>query len=374
MSIYSRTNPFHARIKERSVLNREGSSKKTFHITLESDCKSLPFQVGDSVAVFPENEPKLVSALLHSLQLTGSEELFDPRAKNTVPVVDYLRYKANLSKCTSSFLKLMKERGAKELEELLAPENKNRLTECLQTHHLGDLLRIFKGSKLSVQDLTSLLPLMPRFYSIASSPHMFPDEIHLTVASLTFSAHGETRHGVGSHFLCQMANVNETPIPLYVQPSNGFSLPDPDASMIMIGPGTGIAPFRAFLQERVALQHKGRNWLFFGERNRASDFYYSEFFLELVKQDRLRLDLAFSRDQAEKVYVQHKLWEERASLFDWLQNGAYLYVCGDAEKMAKDVDLTLQRIVQDQGNMGEEDARNWLKKLRQSKHYLQDVY
>ena len=374
MSIHSRTNPFQARIKERYLLNREGASKETFHIALELDGNKLPFQVGDSIAIFPENDPKLVRSILHTLQLTGSEDLFDPRTKTTLPIVDFLRHKANLSKCTSSFLKMMKERGAEGLDDLLAPENKSRLAECLQTHHLGDLLRIFKGSRLSAQDLTTLLPLMPRFYSIASSPRMHPEEIHLTVASLSFKAHGETRYGVGSHFLCQMAKISETPIPLYVQPSNGFSLPEPDASMIMIGPGTGIAPFRAFLQERIALQHKGRNWLFFGERNRSTDFYYSDFFLELVKQNRLRLDLAFSRDQAEKVYVQHKLWEERASVYEWLQSGAYLYVCGDAEKMAKDVDLTLQRIVQDQAQMGEEDARYWLKKLRQSKHYLQDVY
>jgi sulfite reductase (NADPH) flavoprotein alpha-component len=171
-----------------------------------------------------------------------------------------------------------------------------------------------------------------------------------------------------------MAQPYKTSIPIYVQPSNGFSLPPPEASMILIGPGTGVAPFRAFLQERLALQHPGRNWLFFGERNRATDFYYQDFFLDLERQNRLRLDLAFSRDQEEKVYVQHRLWEQRSSVYDWLQQGAFLYVCGDAEKMAKDVDLTLHRIARDQGSFTEEQARGWLKELRQAKRYLQDVY
>ena len=213
--------------------------------------------------------------------------------------------------------------------------------------------------------------MMPRFYSVASSPKLFKHEIHLTVASLVYETAGGPRRGVGSHFLGHTAVPFETSIPIYVQPSNGFTLPaDPDASIIMIGPGTGIAPFRAFLQEREALGASGRNWLFFGERNRETDFYYEDYFRSLKN---LRLDLAFSRDSAEKVYVQHKLWENRADIWNWLQNGAYLFVCGDADKMAKDVDLTLLRIGQDAG-LAEEDSREWLKALRKSRHYLQDVY
>lgn len=371
--MHSRTNPFPARIKSRTLLNKKGSSKETFHIELSLAGTPIPFQVGDSVGIFPSNNPTLIRSILQSLKLKGTEEVFDSRSNSTLSIEQFLTHKANLSKCTSGFLKLLHQHGAKNIEPLLIPENKPKLTECLQTHDLGDLLHSFPGAHLSAQDLTSLLPLMPRFYSIASSSHMFPDEIHLTVASLTYQAHGETRYGVGSHFLCQRATLS-TPIPLYVQPSNGFTLPDPSASIILIGPGTGIAPFRAFLQERLALQHPGRNWLFFGERNRETDFYYSDFFLELERLDRLRLDLAFSRDQEEKIYVQHRLWEQRASLFDWIQNGAYLYVCGDAEKMAKDVEITLLRIAKDQGPFNEEEAKSWLKALRQSRRYLTDLY
>ncbi len=372
MSIYSRTNPYSAKIKKRFLLNQAGSSKETYHIELSAQ---IPFQVGDSIGIYPINHQPLVRSILKILKLTGAEPFFDSRSNTTLTIFDFLLHKANLAKCTSTFLKMMKDKGATGLDTLLIAENKAKLSEVLQTHHLADLLIAFPGAHLSAQDLASLLPLMPRFYSIASSPTMYPEEIHLTVASLSYQVRGEPRYGVGSHFLCQTAEIEKTPIPIYVQPANGFTLPsDPNASIILIGPGTGVAPFRAFLQERLALQHSGSNWLFFGERNQATDFYYADFFLELERQDRLRLDLAFSRDQNEKIYVQHRLWEQRASLFDWIQNGAYIYVCGDAEKMAKDVELTLIQIAKDQGSLIEEDARAWLKTLRQQKRYLQDVY
>jgi len=203
---------------------------------------------------------------------------------------------------------------------------------------------------------------------------MFPNEIHLTVASLTYPTIHGPRRGVGSQFLCHLAPLSST-IPLYVQSSNGFTLPeDPSAPVILIGPGTGIAPFRAFLQERMARQHEGRNWLFFGERNRTTDFYYEDYWLALEQQGRLRLSLAFSRDSVEKTYVQHRLFEERAAIWDWLEQGADLYVCGDATKMAKDVEATLLRIAADRGKLIEEDSRAWLKALRKQRRYLQDVY
>jgi len=338
--MHSRTNPFFSKIKERVLLNKPGSTKETYHISVESD---LPFKVGDSIGVLPENDHSIVEAILH-----------------IVPDLDpeFLLKKANICKCTSAVLKLF---GVND-------------KSILETHHLIDILHAFPTPVSGPELASKLLPLLPRFYSIASSSKMYPHEIHLTVASLTYSTQSGPRRGVGSHFLCHHAKPMQTPIPIYVQPSNGFTLPDdPNASIILIGPGTGIAPFRAFLQERIALQHPGRTWLFFGERNKATDFYYSDYFTALEKQGRLRLDTAFSRDSAEKTYVQHKLWENRASIWDWIQNGAYVFVCGDAEKMAKDVDLTLQRIAQDAGMM-EEDARVWLKALRKNRKYLQDVY
>lgn len=360
LSIHTKTNPYHATLRDRYLLNKPGSTKETYHIVLSVPEAKVPFQVGDSVAIFPENDRKTVEEIVNRF---GEPDSFD-----------FLLRKANICKCTSNLLKLFAERGGGEKINALL-EDKAQLLEFLQTHHLLDILHIFPHVNVTLQELCDkLLPLMPRFYSIASSPKMFSEEMHLTVAALKYPTIHGPRLGVGSHFLCHSAD-GTTPIPLYIQPSNGFTLPeDPNAPIILIGPGTGVAPFRAFLQERMALQHRGLNWLFFGERNRATDFYYEDYWLELEKQNRLRLSVAFSRDTAEKNYVQHVLWQQKADVWNWIQNGAYLYVCGDASKMAKDVDLTLQRIGADQGNMIEEDARLWLKSLRKQRRYLQDVY
>ncbi|MBS0624786.1 MAG: sulfite reductase [Verrucomicrobia bacterium] len=370
--MYTRTNPFIARIKERYLLTGPASTKRTYHIVLDVSSGPLNFNVGDSIAVLPQNDPHIVKELLHRLNLTGDETIFDSRSSTESTLKQYLLEKANLAKTNSNFIKLLQTYGA-SLENLL--ENKAELNLFLQSHSVLDILKRHFKIMLSAQELAShLMPLMPRFYSIASSPKIHPDEIHLTVAFLTYTLQGEKRHGVASHFLCDQAEIESTSIPIYVQPSNGFTLPHPDTSILLIGPGTGVAPFRAFLQERLAHNAKGRNWLFFGERHRNADFYYESFFKELEKQSLLRLDTAFSRDQAEKVYVQHKLLENAASVWDWIQTGAHLYVCGDAEKMAKDVDAALQQIVREQGGLSEEDSRLYLKRLRSEKRYLLDVY
>ena len=204
---------------------------------------------------------------------------------------------------------------------------------------------------------------------------MFPNEIHLLIAYVHYQIKGEARYGLGSHFLCDLAEIGSTPIPLYVQPSNHFTIPsDPASSIIMVGPGTGVAPYRAFLQDRIASHSTGRNWLFFGEGHRKSDFYYEDFWTDLEKQGRLRLDAAFSRDQDEKSYVQHKMYERRKALWQWIQEGAFIYVCGDAEKMAKEVDAVIHKIVKEEGGYSEEDANHYVKKMRQEKRYLIDVY
>ena len=219
------------------------------------------------------------------------------------------------------------------------------------------------------------MPLLPRFYSIANSPLVFPNEIHLTLAYVHYTSNGQIRRGVGSSFLADLSTIEETPIPIYLQPSQHFRLPDdPATPIILVGPGTGIAPYRAFLQERIATQAPGKNWLFFGERNRASDFYYEPFWLELEKLGKIKLDLAFSRDGTQKVYVQHKMYERKKEIWDWLQTGAIFYVCGDASKMAKDVDAMLQTIIEEEGKLHVEDARLYIKKLRSDKKYLTDVY
>jgi sulfite reductase (NADPH) flavoprotein alpha-component len=349
--MYSRTNPYIARIKERTLLTGPNSSKNTFHIVLDVESATLPFQVGDSIGVIPTNDEELVARIIHKLGASGNEEIIDAKTNQKETFKSYLLNKANLNKV--SFHKLF------ESSKAALP--------------LIDLLDLYKPHPTQICQV--LLPLMPRFYSIASSLKMHPNEVHLTVAHLSYLINGQMQFGVGSHFLCKTAQLESTPIPIYVQPSHGFKLPeDPNTPIILIGPGTGIAPFRAFIQERLATQAKGPNWIFFGERNRASDFYYEDFWTELEKQGRIRLDLAFSRDQAEKIYVQHKLLEEKKSIWEWIQKGSYIYVCGDAEKMAKDVDAALQQIAHIEGHLNEEDARKFLKSLRAEKRYLLDVY
>ncbi|MBX7067197.1 MAG: sulfite reductase [Parachlamydiales bacterium] len=349
--MYSRIHPYTARIKERSLLTGLGSSKKTYHIALDIEGSELSFKAGDSIGVIPTNDPAVVDRIIDLLKAKGTEEIEDPKTGKTHLFRDFLLHRANISKV--SFHKLF------NVEKTSSP-----LIDLVQHHQPSphELCKI-------------LLPLMPRFYSIASSPKVYPHEIHLTVAFVSFELNGQTHFGVGSHFLCLQAELESTPIPIYVQPSNHFSLPeDPNKSIIMVGPGTGIAPFRAFLQERIAQQAEGRNWLFFGERNRATDFYYGDYWMELEKQGRLRIDTAFSRDQAEKIYVQHRMLEEKKSLWEWIKEGALIYVCGDAEQMAKDVDAALQQIVRDEGRMSDEEARKFLKAMRHEKQYLLDVY
>ena len=191
----------------------------------------------------------------------------------------------------------------------------------------------------------------------------------------TFTHQGEQRFGVGSHFLCNLATVNATEVPIYVQPAHYFALPPDDTTpMIMVGPGTGVAPYRAFMQERLVKGAQGKNWLFFGERNRKTDYFYEEDWSQWTAQGKLKIDLAFSRDQPEKIYVQHKMYENAKEIWAWLEEGAYFYVCGDAHRMAKDVEATLQKIIQEQGAMTEETARAYVKNLRSQKRYRADVY
>ncbi len=373
--MYSRTNPYFSRVKERTLLTGPSSTKKTYHIALELEGVHFPYKVGDSIGIFPTNDPEEVEKILKILRNPGTEIVHDSRANLALPFREFLLHKTNLSKGNSALLKLLLEKGApqNQIAPLLDSENKAHLSEFLQNHTLLDLISLAPVTPTELAKLC--LPLLPRFYSIANSDKVYPGEIHLLVAYVQYHLNGQTRHGVGSHFLCDLAQIQETPIPIYLQPSNHFTLPpDPEASLIMIGPGTGVAPYRAFLQERIANQASGRNWLIFGERNRASDFYYESFWKDLEKQNRLRLDLAFSRDANEKVYVQHKMYEHRKSLWKWIEEGAYLYVCGDATRMAKDVDAMLHQIAREEGNMSEEDARLYLKKLRKERRCLADVY
>ncbi|MBF8263757.1 MAG: Sulfite reductase [Parachlamydiales bacterium] len=365
MNSTNRKNPFFSRIIERFSLNKKGSTKKTFHLSLTSAGSAIQYQPGDCVGVLPSNDPAEVNEILQALQHKGSEFVVDPENNAPISLSAYLTRASNLQKTHPSLLKMAQEHSSTQI--VPDPEAPMRPVELFAKMSriaipLSDIPRLF-------------LPQLPRFYSIASAQVQYPEEIHLTVALASFESRGRKRYGVASRFLCLDAIVNETPIPIYLQPSRSFILPaDSNASIILVGCGTGIAPLRAFLQHRVSTHAKGRNWLFFGERHRSSDYYYEDFFEALRQQKTLRLDLAFSRDSAEKIYVQHRMWEQRRDLWAWLQEGAYLYVCGDAQNMAIDVDSTLIRIAIDQGSMTDDEARRYLKKLRADKRYLLDVY
>ncbi len=333
---YSRKKPYLSRLIARERLTGPGSTKKTYHISLDINGSHLNFKPGDSVGLLPENDPRLVDEILFYLGYSTDLSLRN-----------HLLQGANLNKLPPSLLK-----------------------EAPSDYGLIDLVQ---HRRLEKEELTQLLPLLPRFYSIASSRRVFPSELHLTVSVVEFEHRGRLRHGVGSRFL-ETAPLGRA-IPIYVQHSLHFALPeDPSRSILLIGPGTGVAPFRAFLQERLALNAPGRNWLFFGERHSKTDFYYREFFIELEKQGRLRLDTAFSRDGDQKLYVQHRLLEEKKSVFNWLEEGAYIYICGDAKRMAPDVETALKQILSEEGKITLDEAGQTLKNWRKQRRLLLDVY
>ncbi|MCB1109657.1 MAG: sulfite reductase [Chlamydiia bacterium] len=364
MTEYNKDNPFPAKIVERYILNKEGSTKKTYHLTLDLSGSNISYRPGDAIAIFPENPEEDVNALLSALNLSGHEEVTDPRSGMTLPAAHFFKKKANLIRIPTPLLKLT---GDADLIN-----NKDTRTQFVANHDLIDFFEHYPPT-IPLQELISYFaPLLPRFYSIASSPMTHPQSVDLLVATFTYCHGNKKRQGLGSHFLCDTAQMHHTPIPLYLHPTPHFVLPeDPKAPLIMVGPGTGVAPYRAFLEHREAEKASGTNWLFFGERNRATDYYYEAFFESLQKKDFLRLDLAFSRDQEEKLYVQHLLLKHGAAVWGMLQQGAYFYICGDARQMAKDVTEALHTIVE---THGEQDPKPYIKELRKTKRLLLDVY
>lgn len=370
---YNRERPFLAKITERYSLSKPGSKKKTMHLVIDISGSNMRYFVGDSLAVCPKNDPELVKKTLAALKMSGEEEVVDRHGK-TFSLLDYLSSHANLKSISKKFVQTMAEKGHHaELNVLLASSD---FKEKLLHHEVWDFLLSYPDITLVPQEIIGLLlPLLPRFYSIASAQAYVGDEIHLTVAYLDYESAGIRRLGACTHYLCSLAPLNSPEVPVYIHPSHDFRPPeDIEKPIIMIGPGTGVAPFRAFMQERDIKGHKGKNWLFFGEWTRENEFFYEEEWMHWSNKDQLKLSLAFSRDQKEKVYVQHKMLEHAKELFRWLEEGAFLYVCGDAQHMAKDVEKMLHMIVMEEGAMGEAEAHEYIKRLRKEKRYLRDVY
>ena len=377
---YTRNNPFLASITERYALSKPGSQKNTHHITLCLKGSNIEYVAGDCIGVLPHNDPDVVENTIKAMQATGDERIVDSHGAET-SLYTFLYYKANITEFSRKLLSELAERHTDDskkahLLHLLKPESKVELKDYQSRYDLWKLLELHQEAKFIPQELCKLLmPLLPRLYSIASSQKMVNDEVHLTVALVKYESDGALRKGVATTYLSHHAPVNKGVVPIYIQPHHGFTIPENhDLPIIMIGPGTGVAPFRAFMQERLAHDAKGNNWLFFGECNRHYDFFYEDFWSQLEREGKLKLSTAFSRDQRDKVYVQHKMLEEAAEIYRWLEQGAHLYVCGDANRMAKDVEATLHQIIQQQAGINEEDARAYVKKLRHDKRYMKDVY
>ena len=371
---YSKSNPFPARLLTCQLLNRPGSAKEVYHCEISLAGSGLTYEPGDALGVVPQNCATLVNALLTALNCSGDEPV--QNGETTLSLREAFTSRYDITKPSSELLAAVaKAAPGCELAALLAPDRADDLKKWLWGRDVLDVLALAPRPFALAEFLPLLRKLAPRLYSISSSPRAHPDQVHLTAAAVRYATHGRTRKGVASTFLAERVGADDT-LGVFVQPSHGFKLPaNQDVPIIMVGPGTGIAPFRAFLEERQALNAKGRNWLFFGDQKFATDFLYEEQLTNWQKSGHLtRLDLAFSRDQAEKIYVQDRMLEHARQVWSWFQDGAHFYVCGDAARMAKDVDAALHRVFETAGALSADDAKTAVAKLKSEKRYQRDVY
>jgi len=380
-SEYSKDNPFHALVLENRLLTGPGSAKETRHFVIGMSGSGLHYKAGDSLGVFPSNRPQDVDAIVAALGARGEEPVLLPKASAPIPFREALASKVALSGPTRRIVETLAARAGNpaekaKLEGLLLPESKDLLAGWLDEREFIDLLEEFPSARLQPQELVDhMRKLMPRLYSIASSPRVHPHEIHLTVAVVRYHTNGRDRVGVTTSYLADRVVVGTTPTPVFVSHSHFGPPEDGSRDAIMVGPGTGIAPFRAFVQDRAAAGAKGRNWIFFGDQKRATDFLYEEDWVKWREAGVLtRLDTAFSRDQLSKIYVQDRMRENAAELWSWIQAGAYFYVCGDAKRMAKDVDVALHDVIAGQGGMTPQAAADYVKAMKKEKRYQKDVY
>lgn len=366
-AVCSKQQPWAASLLENRLLNGPGAGKETRQLVFDLGGSNLTYAPGDALGVWPRNCPALVDELLALMQLDGQTRV-ELKNQPPMPLVEALQAHLEIAKVTPQQLQAFAA-NAPDLQRLLQPECKAELQHWLWGRQLVDVLHAFPQQLSLASWLALLKPLQPRLYSISSSPLAHPGQVHLTVSTLRYGA----RKGVCSSFLADRAQSLK--VAIFPQVSKHFRLPEDDnVPLIMVGPGTGIAPFRAFLEEREARGAKGANWLFFGEQYAATDFYYREQLQAWQAAGHLRLDTAFSRDQAQKIYVQQRMLERGAELWQWLQAGAYFYVCGDAQRMARDVDAALQVIVAEHGGMEATAAVAYVEALGKARRYRRDVY
>lgn len=372
-SRYHRGHPFPAKLVSSSNLNKPGSAKHTAHVVLDLSGSGLSYKVGDALGVFPTNPPELVDAVLAAARLDGSSQYADGHGK-VMSLRDLLMERRCLGTAPEELAEMLATRAVAEAErERVRGAVADETWESLDCF---DALQLAASATLAAEELLAILPpLAPRLYSIASSPKAHPGEVHLTVGRVAYPAHGRQRLGVASTMFADRLHPGDT-VDVFVHESAEFTVPaDPGAAMIMVGPGTGIAPFRAFLEERHATGARGRNWLFFGDQCAATDSLYHDELESLRAACCLtRLERAFSRDQKQKIYVQDRMREHGEELFRWLEDGAYFFVCGDAKRMAADVDRALHEVIASRGGMTATDAKAYVAKLKEQKRYVRDVY
>jgi sulfite reductase (NADPH) flavoprotein alpha-component len=372
---YDKARPFPAAVLERINLNGRGSGKKTFHLELSLTGSGITYQPGDALGILPRNAPDYVREIIAAARLAEESSVnVDGKDRS---LRDALGDTFEITTITRPFVKAYAgQTGRAELGSLLEKGQEENFQKYVHGREIIDVLMTYPPGNLDAQAFVGMLRrLQPRLYSIASSLLAHEEEVHLLVGLTRYESYGRVREGVCSSFVCERLGEDE-PLRVYPSPNPNFKLPDnPDARVIMIGPGTGVAPFRAFVEERETLGCRGRNWLFFGDQHFATDFLYQVEWQRWHKSGALsHLDVAFSRDQADKVYVQHRMEERGRDMYAWLQDGAHVYVCGDAGRMAADVHEALIAIVGKEGGKGREAAVEYVENLQASKRYQRDVY
>lgn len=372
---YGKKNPFPAPLLKTVNLNGEGSERETYHVEIDLNGSDLSYEAGDALSVVPQNAPSVVDEIMTLLPFNVKDEVPLPGG-GTAPLREALITSYDIRSLNKTLIeKWQPHSGSPYLKALVEGGDKKDFEDFCWGRELIDLISDHPADFADGEEFVGVLKkLQPRLYSIASSPKAHPGEVHLTVAIVRYDSHGRERGGVCSTYLSDRAG--DVLPGVFVHANSAFRLPeDTSKDVIMVGPGTGIAPFRAFLEEREATEATGQNWLFFGNPHAATDFIYEEELTGMQKRGVLnQLSLAFSRDQAEKIYVQDKMIEQGEELWKWLDGGGYFYVCGDASRMAKDVDAALHTIAQTHGGLSEEDAVAYFKQLKKEKRYARDVY
>ncbi|GIP26902.1 sulfite reductase [NADPH] flavoprotein alpha-component [Paenibacillus sp. J23TS9] len=376
-SDYSRTNPFQAEILENLNLNGRGSDRETRHVEISLEGSGLQYEPGDSLGIYPENHPNLVDDLISAMDWNPDESITVNKHGDMLLLREALLKHYEISVLTKPLLLKAAEISSNpQLNELLEAGHEQELRGYIEERDLLDLVQDYSLKGIPAQSFADILRKLPaRLYSIASSSKAFPDEVHVTVRSVRYDAYGRDRYGVCSVQLAERLQSGDS-LPVYIQHNPNFKLPvNPDTPIIMIGPGTGVAPFRAFLGDREESGAEGKTWLFYGDQHFSTDFLYQTEWQRWLKDGVLsRMDVAFSRDTDKKVYVQHRMLEQSRELYEWLQEGACVYVCGDEKKMAHDVHATLAAILEQEGGLSPEAATEYLLQMQQEKRYQRDVY